>query len=216
MWNRGPLKILNGIKLILDDQGNHLDSYAINLESFRSFRGPLFRKPVTGQELFFAVSYSKPALARNKNVSVKFRYVWHFKNISWECKVKTDRLNYPIHMHVNKTNNSKFSPRPRNLMHIVFLQHFFSRQARLLKVKGYMTSQFWTKQDKTWQIRIILQKRTNNNLNDVHTYLFEENSILGPDWITTSYQKLTFFVRISALASMGQINKIKALDYIKW
>ena len=34
----------------------------ISLESFRSFRGPLFRKPVTGQELFFSVSYSKPAL----------------------------------------------------------------------------------------------------------------------------------------------------------
>jgi hypothetical protein len=32
------------------------------LESFRSFRGPLLSKPVTGQELFFAVSYSKPAL----------------------------------------------------------------------------------------------------------------------------------------------------------
>ena len=69
LWNRGPLMILNGIKLILDDLGNHLDSYknlfilykflwislvyTISLESFRSFRGPLFRKPVTGQELFF-------------------------------------------------------------------------------------------------------------------------------------------------------------------
>ena len=52
LQNRGPLNILNGIKLILDDQGNHLDSYTISLESFRSFRGPLFRKPVTGQELF--------------------------------------------------------------------------------------------------------------------------------------------------------------------
>ena len=62
-WNRGPLKILNGIKLILDDQGNHLDPYTISLESFRSFRGPLFHKPVPGQELFFAVSYSKLALA---------------------------------------------------------------------------------------------------------------------------------------------------------
>ena len=29
LWNRGPLKILNDIKLILDDQGNHLDSYTI-------------------------------------------------------------------------------------------------------------------------------------------------------------------------------------------
>ena len=27
--------------------------YTISLESFRSFRGPLFRKPVTGQELLF-------------------------------------------------------------------------------------------------------------------------------------------------------------------
>ena len=65
MWKRGPLKILNGIKLILDDQGNHLDSYTISLESFRSFRGPLFLKPVTGQKLFFSVSYSKPTLARH-------------------------------------------------------------------------------------------------------------------------------------------------------
>ena len=53
LWNRGPLKILNGIKLILDDQGNHLDSYTISFESFRYFRGPLFHKPVTGQELVF-------------------------------------------------------------------------------------------------------------------------------------------------------------------
>ena len=29
---------------------------------FRIFRGPLFHKLVTGQEPFFAVSYSKPAL----------------------------------------------------------------------------------------------------------------------------------------------------------
>ena len=48
----GPLKDLNGIKLILDDQGNHLDSYTISYESFRSFRGPPFYKPVTGQERF--------------------------------------------------------------------------------------------------------------------------------------------------------------------
>ena len=55
MWNRGSLKILNG-------QGNHLDSYTISSESFMSFRGSLFPKPVTGQELVFAVSYSKSAL----------------------------------------------------------------------------------------------------------------------------------------------------------
>ena len=58
----GPCKSLNGIKLILDGQGNHLDSITISLELFTSFKGPLFGKPVTGQELFFAVSYSKEAL----------------------------------------------------------------------------------------------------------------------------------------------------------
>ena len=31
---------------------------------FRTFRGPLFPKPVTGQELFLAVSYSKAALEK--------------------------------------------------------------------------------------------------------------------------------------------------------
>ena len=33
-------------------------------DTFRIFRGPLFHKPVTGKELFFAVSYSKPALVK--------------------------------------------------------------------------------------------------------------------------------------------------------
>ena len=39
-----------------------LDSHTISLESFRSFKGPLFDKPVAGIGTFFAVSYSKPAL----------------------------------------------------------------------------------------------------------------------------------------------------------
>ena len=62
LGNKGPLKVLYGTKLIIDDHGNNLDSFRISLESFRSFRGPLLLKPVTGQELFFAVSYSKLAL----------------------------------------------------------------------------------------------------------------------------------------------------------
>ena len=61
--NKAPLKVLNGTKLILDDHGNNSDSFRISLESFRSFRGPILNKPVTGQELFFAIFYSKPALA---------------------------------------------------------------------------------------------------------------------------------------------------------
>ena len=64
LGNKGPLKVLNGTKLILDDHGNNLDSFRISLESIRSFRGPLLHKPVTGQELFFVVSYSKPALVK--------------------------------------------------------------------------------------------------------------------------------------------------------
>ena len=60
--NKGPLKVLNGTKLILDGHVNNLDSSRISLESFRSFRGPLLHKPVTGQELFFSISYSISAL----------------------------------------------------------------------------------------------------------------------------------------------------------
>ena len=60
--NKGALKVLKGTKLIVDDHGNILDSFRISLESFRSFRGPQLLKPVTGQELFLAVSYCKPAL----------------------------------------------------------------------------------------------------------------------------------------------------------
>ena len=62
LGNKGPLKVLNGTKLILDDHGNNLDSFRISLESFRSFRIPILHKPVTGLELIFAASYGKPAL----------------------------------------------------------------------------------------------------------------------------------------------------------
>ena len=48
--------------MILDDHGNNLDSFRTSLESSMSCRGPLLLRPVTGQELFLAVSYSKPAL----------------------------------------------------------------------------------------------------------------------------------------------------------
>ncbi len=58
----GPQKVLNDAKLIQDDQENHIDPFQISLVPLRSFRGPVFRKPPTGQEHFFAVSYSKPAL----------------------------------------------------------------------------------------------------------------------------------------------------------
>ena len=63
LWNRGCLKILNGIKLILDDQGNHKDSCTIN--QFGIIHVPQ-RSPIlqTSNWLgtFFAVSYNKQAL----------------------------------------------------------------------------------------------------------------------------------------------------------
>ena len=58
----GPLKVLNGTKLILEGHGNNLDSFRISLESFRSFRCPLLPKPVSWLGLSFAVSYNKLAL----------------------------------------------------------------------------------------------------------------------------------------------------------
>ena len=54
--------------MIMGITWTHLESV---LESFRSFRGPLLHKPLTGQELFFAISYSKPALAKVWN-RIKF------------------------------------------------------------------------------------------------------------------------------------------------
>ena len=59
LGSRGPLKDL---KQILNESKLFLGSSRISLVPFRTLRGPLFPKPVTGQELFFAVSYSKPAL----------------------------------------------------------------------------------------------------------------------------------------------------------
>ena len=86
LGNKSPLKVLNDTKLILDDHRNNLDSFRISLESFRSFRGPLLLKPVIGQELFFAVSYSKLALSVFINWTVfdsssKWIFSWLFENI---------------------------------------------------------------------------------------------------------------------------------------
>ena len=53
LGNRGLLEALNDTKLILNDKGGHSYSFRTNLVSNRTFRCPLFPKPV---------SYSKPAL----------------------------------------------------------------------------------------------------------------------------------------------------------
>ena len=61
---RGPLKDLNGTKLILDDHMIHFDSIKIYFESFRSFRGTQFPKLVTAHELF-STRYNKLPLVKN-------------------------------------------------------------------------------------------------------------------------------------------------------
>ena len=51
--NRGTLKNLNDSKLIVYESKWFPWPSRINFIPFRIFRGPLFHKPVTGQELFF-------------------------------------------------------------------------------------------------------------------------------------------------------------------
>ena len=58
----GPLKDLKDSELILNKSKLFPWLSRISLVPFKTFRGLLFPKPVTGQELFFAVSYNKPAL----------------------------------------------------------------------------------------------------------------------------------------------------------
>ena len=52
--NRRLLEFLNDdTKLILNNQEGHSDSFRINLESIRTFRGLLFHKKMFGRELFW-------------------------------------------------------------------------------------------------------------------------------------------------------------------
>ena len=92
MGNKGPLKALNGTKLILDDHGNNLDSFRINLISFRASRGPLFHKPFSWLGPFFAVSYSKPALVSTYLVTL-LTYIligsWKGRLILWADQLNT-------------------------------------------------------------------------------------------------------------------------------
>ena len=56
------MDVLNDSKLIFNDQGatqTHLKSLRNYSETFR---GPLFHRPVTGQELFLDTRYNEPAL----------------------------------------------------------------------------------------------------------------------------------------------------------
>ena len=59
----------------------------ISLVPFRTFREPLFHKPVTGQELFLVVSYSKPSLGPWYFPSVHVCIEWPtWQCPNWSCK----------------------------------------------------------------------------------------------------------------------------------
>ena len=62
LCSRGLLKDLKDSKLILNESKLFPWSSRISLIPFWTFKGPLFPKAVIGQDLFFAISYSKPAL----------------------------------------------------------------------------------------------------------------------------------------------------------
>ena len=55
LGNRGPLKVLNGTKLIPNDKQGHSCSIRINLVSFRTFRCHLFPKPVACFGFFYCL-----------------------------------------------------------------------------------------------------------------------------------------------------------------
>ena len=63
---QGTSEVLNNnIKLILNDQGGHSDSFEINLELFRTFRGLLILKQITGKgssSYRLCVEYFSPIL----------------------------------------------------------------------------------------------------------------------------------------------------------
>ena len=61
---RGPLKVLNDTKLILNESEWPLWSFRINLISHRTFRCPLFYKPETFIGLFLWASFPLAALGK--------------------------------------------------------------------------------------------------------------------------------------------------------
>ena len=78
--SREPLKDLKDSKQILNESKLFPWSSRISLVPFRTFRGPLFPKPVTGQELFFAVSYSKLGLGQKS--LMRLSILWLLKYIT--------------------------------------------------------------------------------------------------------------------------------------
>ena len=85
--------------LILDDQGNHLDSFTISLESFRSFRGPLFQKPGTFFCCFLQQTGSSDIIAfLNRLWWVQYSEYFYFRCKSWQNNPKNNRDGNHLHL----------------------------------------------------------------------------------------------------------------------
>ena len=99
---------------------NYSCSFRTNLGSFRTFRCPLFPKPVTGHEQYFAVSYSKPALdLATKRLSsllllifptnLEYRTSTLYKSVLMYCSVPESQCDTnfdTIYCYFNQSKNS--------------------------------------------------------------------------------------------------------------
>ena len=75
---------------------SHVHLHRISLVPFRTFKGPLFSKPVTGQKLFLAVSYSKLALA----FSLTLQRLFDVKTLLKKKNLNCDKLDTLVSQNV--------------------------------------------------------------------------------------------------------------------
>ena len=91
-------------KLILSESQLFPWSSRISLVPFRTFSGPLFCKPVTSQELFWAISYRKLALTRMPQWCISKNLVQ--KIVVLEFNMKNNMfINFWIFFSVSVTSN---------------------------------------------------------------------------------------------------------------
>ena len=91
LMSRGPLKDLKDSKLILNESKLFPWSSRISLVPFRTFRGPLFPKPVTGQELFCRFLQQTSSSRWDLRVS-PIGWTKYIKIFKMPCRCKTKIL----------------------------------------------------------------------------------------------------------------------------
>ena len=94
-----------------------------------SSEGPYSTKPVTGQELFFAVSYNKPALAPKLETYIALFMFLEFRQVSTILGISTQ-------LNMFRSNNSG-SIRLNNLL-TLYDPRFFMPRYHILKLANYV------------------------------------------------------------------------------